>query len=111
MRIDIYLHNGDDELLGKLVQIQSSLDALLKRSGIMGATLQDVADKVTAQTDVIKSAETLLTELNTELKAAIANQDMAAVQAISDKIDSNTAELAAAVAANTPAAPTPPAAA
>ena len=69
------------------------------------ATLDDVQAAVTAQTDVVASATTLLTGLKTALDAAIASGNPAEVQAISDALGANSAALAAAVAANTPAPP------
>jgi hypothetical protein len=67
------------------------------------ATLDDVQTEVTAQTDVVASAVTLLGGLKTALDAAIASGNPAAVQAISDALGANSAALAAAVTANTPA--------
>lgn len=81
--------------------------------------MSDLSDKidaliqqVAAENDVITGAETLLKTLNDELQAAISNpgNDPALVQKIQNVIDTVTAkqsELAAAVAANTPAAPAP----
>ena len=71
------------------------------------ATLEEVQAEVTAQTDVVASATTLLTGLKTALDAAIASGDPAAVQAISDAIGANTAALAASVSENTPVTPAP----
>jgi hypothetical protein len=71
------------------------------------ATLKDIQDDVTAEKTVIDSAVALLAGLSQQLKDAIAANDPAALQAIVDGLDANKAELAAAVTANTPAAPTP----
>lgn len=72
------------------------------------ATLADIQAKVAAETVVEQSVITLLQSLSADLKAALAANDPVALQAIADGLDANTASLAAAVTANTPAAPTPP---
>lgn len=59
---------------------------------------------VAAQTDVISSAETLLSELAAEIRNN--SGDPAALAALADTIDANTNALASSVAENTPAAPT-----
>lgn len=66
--------------------------------------IQDILAKVTAQKTVIDSAAALLASLSQEIKDA--GTDPAALQAISDALDANGAELTAAITANTPAAPT-----
>ena len=68
------------------------------------AAIDDLEAKVTAQETVIASTVTLLAELNTELKGALANNDTARIQALTARIDADQQKLAAAVAANTPAA-------
>ena len=71
------------------------------------AAIDDLEAKVAAEETVIASAEALLTELNTELKAALAAGDPTALEAritaLSAKLDTDTSALSAAVAANTPA--------
>lgn len=67
-------------------------------------TLDDVLGKVSEQATVVGSAVTLLGELKTKLDEAIASNDPAKLQEISDAIGANTDALAAAVTANTPAA-------
>jgi ATP/maltotriose-dependent transcriptional regulator MalT len=70
-------------------------------------------DALTAQvdtnTDTIGSAITLIGNIKSQLDAAIASQPQdngAALQALADKLASSDQALAAAVVANTPAAPT-----
>lgn len=72
----------------------------------MSAQLEDLQAKVAAEDTVIDSAEALLIGIKTALDEALANDDSAALQALSDSIGAKTAELAAAVAANTPATTT-----
>jgi len=70
------------------------------------ATLQDLVDDVTDEKTVIASAKTLLEGLSGQLAAAIASGNPAKIQEVKDLIDKNKADLAAAVAANTPTPPT-----
>lgn len=71
----------------------------------MAKTLADLQADVIAEATVNQSAITLLQGLKAQLDAAIASGDPAQIQAISDSLEANTAALAAAVTANTPAAP------
>lgn len=84
--------------------ILNLMNQILARETAMANVLDDLEAKVEALTTVEKSAETLLKTLNDELKAALASNDTARIQAVVDKIDADSAALAAAVAANTPAA-------
>lgn len=67
------------------------------------ALIDDLAADVAAQTTVEKSAVTLLNNLSAQLAAA--GTDPVKLQAIKDQLDSNTADLAAAITSNTPADP------
>lgn len=69
------------------------------------AAIDDLTAAVAADTTVDASAVTLLNQLKSLLDAAIASNDPTALQALSDQLGSNSALLAAAVTANTPAAP------
>ena len=92
------------------------------------ATLAEIQEKIAKQTadiaeqkTVEQSIITLLgqvvqqgKDLATQLAAAIAANDPAALQAVADELDANntaleanTADIAAAVTANTPSEPTP----
>ena len=68
------------------------------------ATLQDITAAVAEEKTVEDSVVTLLQTLSADLKAALANNDPAAMQAIVDQINANATTLASAVTANTPAA-------
>jgi hypothetical protein len=72
------------------------------------ASLADIQAAVAAETTVENSVVALLQTLSADLQAAIASNDPAAMQAVVDTINTNTAALAAAVTANTPAAASPP---
>ena len=88
--------------------LNSKLDLILKTLNkdfqIMTKEIDNLAAQVTAMESAEASAITLLSELATQI-AANAN-DPAAINAIAAKLKTDAASLAAAVVANTPAAPT-----
>ena len=67
------------------------------------ATLTDLQNEVTAEDTVVDSAIALLTGLAAQVKAL--TPDQAAIDALAADITAKTSSLAAAVTANTPAAP------
>lgn len=71
------------------------------------AAIDDLKAEVARNTEVERSALALIKGLSDQLAAAIASGDMSQVQAVVDSLKANDDELAAGVAANTPAAPTP----
>lgn len=89
--------------LGQMVTI---LNSIVEKENAMAATLDDVQTAVAAETTVEGSVITLLNGIAAQLAAALAANDPAKVQAIVDQITANTTAMSAAVAANTPAAPT-----
>ena len=98
----------------QLNRIEAKLDALLRSTAQMAKqTDQNFADleaKVTNIETVDASAVTLLQGLKAALDAAIAanaNGDSEALPALSARLGTSADALAAAVVANTPAAPTP----
>jgi len=88
----------------RLARVESMLAQLLCLSGGIMATLDELLADVADETTVIASVELLLTNLSTQLAAAIASGDPTKVQAVRDAISVNKARLSAAVVANTPAA-------
>jgi hypothetical protein len=78
--------------------------------GVIMAVLDDLEAKVTSVQGVEESAAALLKALHDELTAAVANDDPARIQAVIDKLGSDSDKLAAAVTANPDpnAAATPP---
>lgn len=97
-RQEIHLHiTLDSQIIGLLQQI------LVKEREIM-ASIQDVADAVSAESTVVDSVVTLLDQLSAQLAAAIAANDPAAIQAVLDQVNAEKQTLADAVVANTPAA-------
>ncbi len=77
----------------------------------MAIDLTALKNAVDAEKTVEDSAITLLTGLTSQISALIAASgntvDPAALQAIVDQVNTDAASLAAAVTANTPAAPAP----
>ena len=92
-------------VLEALVNIEARLRHMERH--IMAA-IDDLRARVEANRSVVDSAVTLLAGLKKALDDAIASGDPAALQAISDDLANETSSLAAAVAANTPAAPATP---
>lgn len=92
---------SDRDLL-YVIMVQNHL--IIEKLNAMGAELdalkQQVADSITVE----ESAITLIEGLKTQLDAAIAAGDPAALQALSDSLGAEKDKLAAAVTANTPAA-------
>lgn len=80
------------------------LKLILAKVNHMSVELDALTAAVAHNTDVEESAIILLNGLKTQLDAAIASGDPAALRALSDSITAETDKLAAAVAANTPAA-------
>lgn len=97
---------GDDHqnILDKLDSVLSRESRIQRQGETIMATLADVQAKVAAEGTVVDSAVVLLKGLKDQLDAAIASNDPAALQALSDSIGSQTDTLATAVATNTPAA-------
>ena len=97
----------DDPAEGrKLDQILNALATLASNQEKLMALIDDLQADVASNTDAIASAVTLLQNLKAALDAA--GTDPVKLQAVKDALEKNTADLAAAVAANTPAAPPAP---
>lgn len=82
--------------------LDARLDHIHERQKEIMATLQDIQDDVTAEDTVIDSAVTLLQGLAAQVAALKPNQT--AIDALAADIKAKSDGLAAAVAANTPAA-------
>jgi uncharacterized protein YaaN involved in tellurite resistance len=81
------------------------LHTIIQKVDNMANELKNLQDAVAAENTVIDSAEVLLKGLKDALDAAIASGNPAAIQAVSDSIGAKSAELSAAVVANTPSQP------
>lgn len=99
----IEVHGNPAEVLQRLDRMMDAINMLRVQGAIEMSALDDLEAKVTAQETVEDSAITLLQTIKAELDAAIAAGDTARIQALSDKIGSDTQKLADAVTANTPA--------
>lgn len=77
---------------------------LLKKVNAIMALIDDLQAQVATNTDAVQSAITLLGNLKALLDAA--GTDPVKLQAIKDALSSSDTALAAAIVANTPAAPT-----
>ena len=91
----------------KLDRIACQLDRIERKEDIMTGELTNLQAEVAETTTVTQSAIVLLNGLAAQLAAAIASGDPNALVALHDSLKTSTDALAAAVAANTPAAPTP----
>lgn len=79
---------------------------MVERTIYIMATLQDLQDAVAAETTVVGAGTALIMGLLAKLQAALDNQaDPAEIQSILDEVKGNTSNLAAAIAAGTPATP------
>jgi transcriptional regulator GlxA family with amidase domain len=100
VRIDVYHHwardGSGDEVLRLLRQLLRNSEAEMKQ-------LDDLAKQVQKNTDAEDSAVTLLGSLAQLIRDNTA--DPAALTDLADKLDASKEKLAAAVVANTPAAP------
>jgi hypothetical protein len=93
----IFLHV--DPLIENLV---STLQKVLSH---MTTELDQLRSSVAANTTVTASAIALIQGIKAQLDAAIESDDPDALTALSDSLESSDAALAAAISANTPAAP------
>jgi hypothetical protein len=98
------IHHFDEATVEQLCRIERKLDLILDNQEYIMATMEDLKASVQKNTDAEASVIALLKGISQQLKDAQAANDPAAIQAVIDQIDANTAAAAAAVVANTPAA-------
>ena len=92
-------------LSGLTAGFGSKLDLILANQEKIMASLQETLDDVTAETTAIDSVVALVQGLRDQLNAAgLSSADQAKVDAIFTAIEGNKTKLAAALAANVPAA-------
>lgn len=110
-----------EEILTRVTRLAAQREVDMATVADIQAKLDAIHTDVESETDIVTSVQTLLegntamiAGLKTQLDAAIAGQDPAALQAVSDALDTiantntaNKARLVAAVVANTPAAEPP----
>jgi prefoldin subunit 5 len=92
-----------ERITRRLMRIEAMLKQLTQRQEIVMADLSALQAEVTRNTEVDQSAITLLNGLAAQIESL--KTDPAALQALADSIRSSSDDLAAAVAANTPAQP------
>lgn len=97
--------NSDPEILRRLGRIERALFFIIERQAQMALDFSRLEAEVTQNSDVIASVVTLLTNIADAIRDAAANQ--VKVEELATKLDLQTQALADAVAASTPAAPTP----
>ncbi len=104
-RIDLYVHglSGDAEVARKLDLILNAVGGLVAQGKVTLKQLDDLTAEVAENTKVEESAKTLIEGLAEQIKAA--GTDPAKLQALTDSLTASKADLAAAITANTPAAP------
>lgn len=111
VQVHHYLHLD----VGRLASIEASLATLITQGKAIMSQITDAFDALNVKVGALETTEAsavaLLQGLKSALDAALALGDpatiVAAVQAVSDKIGTDTQTLADAVAANTPATPAP----
>jgi tRNA U34 5-carboxymethylaminomethyl modifying enzyme MnmG/GidA len=92
-----------DQIDKRLVALGNQLGLVQQQEGKIMAQLDDITSAVEEETTVNSSAITLLTQLAQSIESL--KNDPAALSALATQIRSNSSALAAAVTANTPAAP------
>lgn len=106
-----YIHLADAECSARLGRIENLLRAVLAREENIMATIDEVLSDVQDESTVEDSLITLVTGIKSQLDAALASQGIppdvqAKIDAVFSGIEANKAKVAAAITANTPAAPT-----
>jgi hypothetical protein len=89
------------QILNRLASIETKLDSIIKQEKLMASQLDDIRAAVTEAVTVEKSAVVLLNGLSEKLIAS--QNDPAAIAEIAASIRAESADLAKAVVANTPA--------
>lgn len=105
MRLDVVFHIEGLDAVGisaRLDVIEKKLDGLISEVRKMSKELENLTKEVGEIGSVVDSAIVLINGLSTQIVAL--KDDPAALQALADSLDDKASELAAAVAANTPAA-------
>jgi hypothetical protein len=101
-RIDLHIHFEQPALEAKLDKVLVAVNAVLKLEVAMSAELDNLTDEVTRNAEVDQSAITLIKGIAQMLIEA--KDDPVKIAALSASLKASADDLAAAVAANTPAA-------
>jgi hypothetical protein len=106
IHVDLHVHiKPDPEVRARLDAILDQLGLVVSNQETMMAAIDDLQAAVAAEDTVIDSAITLIQGIPALIAAA--GVDPAKLAALQTDITTKSSALAAAVAANTPAAPTP----
>jgi ABC-type transporter Mla subunit MlaD len=106
LRIDLHVHIHQDPDT-RLDRILEAVTSLVLKGDVMSQALDSLATQVEQLKTVEQSAVTLIKGLADQLTAI--KDDPAKIEALAAELKSTSEDLAAAVAANTPAAPPAPA--
>jgi hypothetical protein len=101
----LHLHWGGVSSADVESALTRALAPITERLNQMATILEDLVREVAETRTVTGSAIALIQGLKAALDAAVAANDMTAVAAAVAELDAGQAELAAAITANTPAAP------
>lgn len=105
IEINHHYPNSDPEIARRLGRIEKALTHIIEKVEQMALDFARLETEVSENSSVIQSVITLLTNIADAIRDAAANQ--AKVEALATQLDGQTQALAAAVAASTPAEPTP----
>jgi|GEM_PF-6842707 len=105
IRIDIHIHPGSGEPAPDLKTILAAIEGLKTTLMDANTALTDLQAQVAAETTVTASAITLINGIPALLAAQGVSPDQ--VEAVAQSLKTQSDALAAAVTANTPAAPAP----
>ena len=109
MRLDLHLYvHEDPSTTGRLDRIEAMLQSLISQGTTLMTDLTQLKAAVDAEGTVVQGAVTLIEGL--AAKIAALPPDQASIDALAAEVKGQSDALAAAVAANTPAAPAAPAA-
>lgn len=100
----IFTGDYDAQILATLRSISATLHNIDRKLTDMSTVLEDLKAQVDVNAEVEASAVQLIQNIAEKLAAA--GTDPVALAALKDELSASAAALAAAVAANTPAAPT-----
>ena len=111
LNLHIYFHQVDPGFSAKLDQILAAVTNVQQQENTVMVDLSALQDEVSKNTDVVGSAKTLIQSLVDQISQIGATADAATQAKINDLVASlqaNDANLAQAVADNTPAQNPPP---
>ena len=103
--INHHYPESDPDISRRLGRIEKALTHIIEKVEEMALNFARLEQEIAQNSDVIQSVITLLTQIADAIRDAAANQQK--VEALATQLDAQTQAMADAVAASTPAAPTP----